>query len=888
LIQPRDYQLESVASVSRAFALDRRVLLVAPTACHGKDEPILMFDGTLKMSQEINVGDILMGHDGTPRRVIETHSGITNMYKVIPDKFEPYIVSKDHLLCLYRTKEKKDGDVKYEELKVQDWDSKTKSFKHTRYLYRSNKPIDFKNDYKTKVSPYVLGSVICDCSQLHLTCTKNSQGFLKAWEQEAKKFDLPFKSKWNDKKNTYEFKITSDKRVRNEFHAAVRSDLSDGLRRITHNMKTMSIEDRLELAAGLLDGDGYYDPKKHSLEFTFKQKSLVEDCKFLFLSLGLHCSIVKKKLVKLKNWDEPREYYRIYVGGPVDITPSRDYDMVPIPRRKNHFISRFKVEEIPEGDYYGWSVDGDMKYLNSDFQVIHNSGKSVIIALMVKQALERNKSIRILVLCHQGHLLSQNEKQIHRVCGEMDTGIYCASEGRKEFWNQIILASRDSLGRNPEVVGEFDLIIVDEAHLIDLKAGKEESDTYYSRIIKAQKDPFVVGLTGTPWRLGNGSIVGPDCFFKRTAYEIKMDYLIEKGHLCSYRLPFETKTIINAEDLKVASTGDYREKDLEEISATAQVVGECLDYWEKEASECKVSLFFCCSRIHAGLVKQHLMNRLAHSEVLYIDGDLTGNDRKSELKKIQDGHYRAIVNIGVLTTGFDAPIIDCIVLLRATASASLFVQMSGRGLRNHPGKTDCLMLDMAGNFDRFKSLSEPYVREPGKKSPFLVNDGGERYRECPSCGEECAVAARQCPECLHIFINHTAIAKTDGYDYKLKVVDYHFEETYTKNNDFAYVVHYKVDMLTWYQQYFLVNRREKWADLHRKQWLKFKLNNFGFAPSIIQVRKKPGSNYPDIKVLKWDVAEMKIGGCSHRWVDSTWSAHGGKNLICMECGEGVI
>ena len=133
------------------------------------------------------------------------------------------------------------------------------------------------------------------------------------------------------------------------------------------------------------------------------------------------------------------------------------------------------------------------------------SGKSIIIAELIRRYLKAMPESRVLVLCNQGHLLTQNEEKIKMLIDDADTGIYCASEGRKEFWNQTVLASRDSLGRCPDKVGKVDLIIVDEAHLVSVTAHEEKDDTNYARIFKAQSDEVrVVGLTGTPYRLGNG------------------------------------------------------------------------------------------------------------------------------------------------------------------------------------------------------------------------------------------------------------------------------------------------------------------------------------------------------------------------------------------------
>jgi superfamily II DNA or RNA helicase len=120
---------------------------------------------------------------------------------------------------------------------------------------------------------------------------------------------------------------------------------------------------------------------------------------------------------------------------------------------------------------------------------------------------------------------------------------------------------------------------------------------------------------------------------------------------------------------------------------------------------------------------------------------------------IKAGKYRAIVNIGVLTTGFDAPVIDCVCWLRPTQSASLFIQMGGRGLRIHPGKENCLMLDMAGNFDRFKSLEMPFSEaKRTKEEEQGAMDGGEPpMKQCDICETVIPASARVCGFCGFMF-----------------------------------------------------------------------------------------------------------------------------------------
>jgi DNA repair protein RadD len=375
------------------------------------------------------------------------------------------------------------------------------------------------------------------------------------------------------------------------------------------------------------------------------------------------------------------------------------------------------------------------------------SGKSLMIAMLCFWYLEKNRAGRILVLCHQGHLLTQNEQTLNTLSQTITTGVFCNGEGRKDRDEQVIFASRDSLVRNPKACGIFDGIIVDEAHLVGNKA-----DESYRKIFAIHEDEtqFIVGFTGTPWRLGLGEIWDQKkSFFDVKAYDIKMRKLIDDGYLSEYNFP-KIDPIIDTSKVTTQSTGDFNIREL--TIASNKVVESCVKKWSELALGRRSSLFFCCSRDHAHEVTKLLKDKyLRPDEVCYIDGDVIGTDRAELLSDIKATKYKAIVNVGVLTTGFDAPAIDCIVMLRATKSAALFVQCIGRGLRTSPEKKDCLVLDMAGNFIRFGSLEDPTVVKPGKKKPA---GGGATVKICDHCGKECE-SRTQCEHCGNLFISHS-------------------------------------------------------------------------------------------------------------------------------------
>lgn len=402
-------------------------------------------------------------------------------------------------------------------------------------------------------------------------------------------------------------------------------------------------------------------------------------------------------------------------------------------------------------------IDDTAKALSKGFTRVlgvapTGSGKSVLIAGICDRASRRRPGTRILVLCSSSHILTQNEEKIQAMAPQLKTGIYCAGLGRKDRDADVVLASRDSLGRDPTACGQFTGILIDEAHQVEVDL--EDSNTMYARIINAQTPRWVVGMTGTPWRLSGGRIWGKDKWFQTITSNIGMETLRKEGFLVPYIFP-PMQTKIDTSKVIKASNGDFQIKQLDEVASAEQVIRDCVSEWWRNVGDRKVTLFFCVTRAHAQKTAK-VIKEMCGIEVGYIDGEVTGNERKGFLDDIREGRYRAVCSVGVLTTGFDAPIIDCIVMMRPTLSASLFIQMAGRGLRPYRDKSDLLIIDMAGNFDRFGCLETPLVRQAqasGMTDDLPPTEGNAREVSmvpCPSCAAMVRENARFCKYCLEV------------------------------------------------------------------------------------------------------------------------------------------
>lgn len=388
------------------------------------------------------------------------------------------------------------------------------------------------------------------------------------------------------------------------------------------------------------------------------------------------------------------------------------------------------------------------------------AGKSLIIAGIVKRYLEKTPGAKVLILCHQAEILTQNREKIEAL--GIRCSVFCASLGRKEPHGVCVLASRDSAATKNSVLlrQHFPLVLIDECHLVDNK-----KDTQYQKIIEAVRPTYIVGLTGSPYRMSGGLIFGNKKFWETETYRITVADLQERGFLCPHVFP-KLPAIINTANIKTTA-GDFNLGELERTSSTPDIVRRCVAEWWRLAKNRVCSIFFCVSHAHAEIVRNEIAKYTP--QVALITGETPTEARSRLMTDARAGKVKAICNIGVMTTGIDIPVIDCVVFLRATQSVSLMIQMSGRGLRISPGRGNCLFLDFTGNWQRFGSLDDPLIPAVGssgkgvsKEYQALLAQLGIKEdaspfeapkKECPQCKDRVANGKRKC-ECGHVFINH--------------------------------------------------------------------------------------------------------------------------------------
>lgn len=354
------------------------------------------------------------------------------------------------------------------------------------------------------------------------------------------------------------------------------------------------------------------------------------------------------------------------------------------------------------------------------------AGKSLVIAELARLAKGR-----VLVLAHVKELVEQNHAKYEGY--GLKGSIFSAGLGRKETDQQVVFASVQSVVRNLDSFkNQFSLLVIDECHRVP-----DEKTSSYQKVITHLRELNpgikVLGLTATPYRLGMGWIyqyhtrgqvrTEESRFFRDCIFELPIRYLLDENFLTPARMMDAPVLSYDFSQLKPANTGRYKEAEMDMVidkakRATPQIVEQIIQY----AKERKGVMVFAATVRHA----QEIHGLLPEGETAIVIGDTPTPERDAIIQSFKNREIKYLVNVSVLTTGFDAPHVDLIAILRPTESVSLYQQIVGRGLRLSEGKSECLVLDYAGNsYD----LYQPEVGDPKPDSTSEIIT-----IPCPACG----------------------------------------------------------------------------------------------------------------------------------------------------------
>jgi DNA repair protein RadD len=357
------------------------------------------------------------------------------------------------------------------------------------------------------------------------------------------------------------------------------------------------------------------------------------------------------------------------------------------------------------------------------------AGKSLVIA-----GLARMAKGRVLILAHVKELVEQNHSKYEHY--DLKAGVYSAGLNKKDSSGKVIFGSIQSVARADESFFEdFTLLIIDECHRVN-----SEDDTQYGTVIKKlqKNNPHIciLGLTATPYRLGVGWIYQYNYhgvqkteekrFFKYCVFELPLEYMIKNKFLTQ---PVKIDIPVTSYDFseltemgKMYTTAQVEEILKKQKRLTPLIIKNIVDI--TESYDRQGVMIFSSTVKHA----KEILSCLPEGESMIIIGDTLGPERDEIIQKFKEKEFKYLVNVSVLTTGFDAPHVDVIAILRPTESVSLYQQIIGRGLRLSRDKKDCFILDYTG------MGHDIYGPEIAEKKPTTESVPVQII--CPKCGFE--------------------------------------------------------------------------------------------------------------------------------------------------------
>lgn len=465
--------------------------------CLGKDTPVLMFDGSTKNVQDIVVGDVLMGWDSKPRNVLSTVTGSEELYKIIPNKGESFVCNKSHILSVMESGKwnSKNGSLpnSYDIQDINITNMLKLSKNNRKKLFRV--PLDFdKKD--VLLNPYFLGLWLGDGRSNGPEIAvgdidKNvTVPFLQAYANKLN-CSLSRYEDFRDGHNISSYRIV--KKIDGNRNSTI-IDLMNNYNLINNKhipkdylMNTRKI--RLMVFAGLIDSDG--GGNDCTYDYVTKLPQLAEDIKFLCRSLGYFVNHTIKNI-------DGKNYQRLLISGDFSDLPVR-IERKKFQRKinKNALVTGFKIEHIGIGDYYGFEIDGDKRFMLGDFTVTHNTE-------YIKTLAKQGKRV-MLVLPYISVIRNKVETD-ETIMDSFDT-FYGTTDIKDIAYGRNAVTTFDKFSRsNYEKISKmFDYIFIDESHLLFTSSYRIEATSNVIKKIKelfyiSSNDPFaskIVLMTGT-------------------------------------------------------------------------------------------------------------------------------------------------------------------------------------------------------------------------------------------------------------------------------------------------------------------------------------------------------------------------------------------------------
>jgi superfamily II DNA or RNA helicase len=756
----RPYQEKALDDLWEWFARtpDGNPIVGAAVGCHAKGQGVLLSDGRTVSVENVVVGDRLLGPDGIPRNVMSLCRGTGQMYQITPTKGSPFAVNDEHVLSLVKTPRKKGDKHTVFNMTVREFLAQPPWLQLDLKLYRAS-ALEFDCvGGSIPLDPYFLGVFLGDGS-----CVMSAPVNGRPMTPNVTTADPEIETAVRDTAASLGLGV---RRYCKPANAAATLSLRQEAwtcstpNRLTTILKDLGLagktgrqkfipdaykrgttETRRHVLAGLIDSDGSLS--RGAYDFVSTSRRLSDDVAFVARSLGLAAYVCQ--CVKRCQTGAASICWRVSISGDCSGVPVRVPRKVAPNRtsKKSVLVTGFSCRPMGEGEFFGFCLDRDHLYLMDDFTVTHNSGKSVMMAALAQRSQREAPGTRVLVLVHQRELLDQNVAKMRALSPATSVGIYSAGHGRKDTTAQVTYATIGSVYKHAYKLGRIDLVMADECHLIPTK-----DQGMWRKFLRdlAMCNPHTrcIGWTGTPFR-GNGVFLtaGDAPIFTHVAARVTMTDLLEQGYLAPLT---SVRTDARIDSTGVATQGDdYVVSELAAKADKDDLVQETAEEICRLFADRSRWLVFAVTVQHAEHVRDALVARGVACEC--VTGDTPQAQRDAALAALRSGRLQCLVNVAVLTTGFDLPEIDAIALLRATKSPVLLIQICGRGMRKAPGKNDCLLADFTDTLERMGPIDQIKGRLPPSKG----GPGEAPFRLCPQCGSRNKTAALHCADCGHEF-----------------------------------------------------------------------------------------------------------------------------------------
>lgn len=367
------------------------------------------------------------------------------------------------------------------------------------------------------------------------------------------------------------------------------------------------------------------------------------------------------------------------------------------------------------------------------------TGKSVVIAEFCRQTLKDWPDTKILVVTHVRELIKQNHDELKTLWPEAPAGINSAGLKKRDYDPSIVFCGIQSVHKKASKFVKVDLVLIDEVHLVPRK-----TNTMYQRFLSNLKimNPHmrVIGLTATPYRLDSGLLhTGKEALFDAVSYEAELKDMVDQGYLTRL-MSKQPKTRLDVSSVSIRG-GEFVAGELERAVDRTDVNESVVREIVVLGAERKSWLIFCAGVKHATHIAEIVRRYGVSCETIF--GDTPSAERDRIVSDFKAGKIRALASMGVLTTGFNAPIVDLLAVLRPTESTGLYIQIMGRGMRNSPGKEDCLVLDFAGNIARHGPVDRVNPKKPRQSD----GEGVAPTKTCPKCQSIVFAGTSECPDC---------------------------------------------------------------------------------------------------------------------------------------------